>query len=151
LGLKARIAFSQPLSSLFRQKSGVILKLREENGFQACMGPGSLQTTRIAAYRAEQPRMKGGPKMNAPYVNKDLQLELADMKARVKDLMRAVDEMGDGSKKIMSSQFEDLHALMEELIRTPASGAGNEPAVPGDHNGEIEDWWERRAAGWSPG
>jgi len=88
--------------------------------------------------------------MSALYVNKDLQLELADMKARVKDLMRAVDEIGDGAKKIMSSQFKDLHALIEQLIETSAAGAGNVPAVPGDHNGEIDDWWERRASGWSP-
>jgi hypothetical protein len=72
------------------------------------------------------------------------------MKARVKDLMRAVDEMGDGAKKIMSSQFKDLHTLIEQQIGTAAPGAGNDPAVSGNHNEEIEDWWERRAAGWSP-
>jgi len=87
--------------------------------------------------------------MNERHVTEDLQSELVDMKARVKDLMRAVDELGDGRKKIMSSQFKDLHALIEQLIGS-AARAGNNPAAPGKRNEGIDDWWERRASGWSP-
>jgi len=101
--------------------------------------------------------------MDSDYFCGTVQSELTYLKARVYDIMRAIEKMKDDKKKTLSANFTDLTALIEQLTDMTNKLSKACPADWRKEKKEIEakkaelvkkiDYWdaEHIAGGWVGG
>jgi len=101
--------------------------------------------------------------MDANYFCGTMQSELTYLKARVYDIMRALEKMKDEKKKTLSAKFTDLNALIDQLSQMTNKLSKECPADWSNEKKKIEakktelretiDLWDsdRIAATWPGG
>lgn len=101
--------------------------------------------------------------MDANYFCGTMQSELTYLKARVYDIMRALEKVKDEKKKTLSAQFTDLPALIDQLTEMTNKLSKECPADWSKEKKQIEakktevkaaiDLWDsdRIAATWPGG
>lgn len=72
-----------------------------------------------------------------------MQSEINSLKARVYDIMRAVEKIKDKKKKTQAAQLADLHALIEQLSEMNKK---LEKECPLDWSKEKEEFEEKKTA-----